>query len=113
MSAIAQLPLLPGVMLVLIGTWLSAALVYGLARLALGRRISEQSPEDRVKTDLFAQNLLRVTGTLLALILSFNLNGLRNDYTALRDSIQLEGAQLLDIATDLDSFSTPEGANAP
>ena len=109
MTIVANLQFIAGIALAILGALGSGVLVYILGRVALRRLIRRESAESRERTTKLAEHVFKISGTLMALILSFSLNSLRNDYTSVRDSIQLEAAEVLDIATDLNSFGT-EGA---
>lgn len=106
MTLIAQLPLFIGASLTIVMMLGSAAMVYSLGRWLIsqlpGKMLGAIESSDR-------ELVLRIFGicaTLMALILTFTFNSLRNDYTALRDSTQLEAAQVSDIAMDLDIFAS-------
>lgn len=55
-----------------------------------------------------AYNILRLSGALLGLLLSLTFVDVRADLTRLRNSIELEAAQIVDIYNDLGQFGTPE-----
>lgn len=86
----------------------TAACVYGVVHLCIRGPLSRQEGEARELTVRLGENVFRMSATLMALILSFSFNGLRNDFIALRDAVQLEAAETLDIALDLESLGGEE-----
>jgi len=55
-----------------------------------------------------AHNLFRISGALLALLLSLIFADVRADLMTLRNSIQMEAVRISDIYGDLNHFDTPE-----
>jgi hypothetical protein len=107
-TLLIQLPLPLGLSLCVLFIWLIAILVYFITRLVMRDWLLSQSVSERDTTVRIADTVFRMSGTLMALIISLSFNGLRNDYSVLRDTIHLESAQVLDIAIDLKSYGTPE-----
>jgi hypothetical protein len=107
-TLLIQLPLPLGSSLCVLFIWLIAILVYFITRLVMRNWLLSQSVSERDTTVRIADSVFRMSGTLMALIISLSFNGLRNDYSVLRDTIHLESAQILDIAIDLKSYGTPK-----
>jgi hypothetical protein len=109
-TLLIQLPLpLPlGLGVCVLFVWLVAILVHFVTRLVMRNWLLSQSVTERDTTVRIADRVFRTSGTLMALIISLSFNGLRNDYSVLRDTIHLESAQVLDIAIDLKSYGTRE-----
>jgi hypothetical protein len=108
MREIAQLPFALGIGVAIVVSLVSAGAVYGLGRLALRGVFNRQDPHDRDQTWQLAKVVFGITGTFMAFIISFSFNGVRSDYNALRDAIQLEAAQVVDIAADLTFFGSDD-----
>lgn len=56
----------------------------------------------------FSKGLFRITASLLALLISLTFADVRSELVKLRDSIQLEASQIVDIFRDLDMVGTSQ-----
>ena len=104
LTKLIMLPPLIGIPLAVIGCIIIGLTPYHITRKILGDNISE----DIKRT---AYTVMRLSGALLGLLLSLTFVDVRSDMTKLRNSIELEAAQIVDIYNDLNLYGTPE-ANA-
>ena len=80
---------------------LSSLLIYFITHVATKKRLNKQ--HERTGRVLF-----RTTASLLALLLSLSFANQRVNYYKIKDSLESEASQLVDIWLDLQFFNTPE-----
>ena len=80
---------------------LTGLLSYGITRTIIRKNITEENVK-------IANQLLRGSGALLALLLSLTFADVRSELGKLRDSIELEAAQIVDMQVDLGIYGTNE-----
>ena len=100
-SALISLPLIVGLLIFIVAFVLIGLLAYGITRFIMLKGITADNRE-------IANQLLRVSGALLALLLSLTFADVRSELVRLRDSIDLEAAQIVDMYSDLDIYGTEE-----
>jgi hypothetical protein len=80
-TLLIQLPLPLGLSLCVLFIWLISVLVYFITRLVMRNWLLSQGVTERDTTVRIADSMFRISGTLMALIISLSFNGLRNDYS--------------------------------
>ena len=83
---------------------LSSIIIYLISHFFIRKRLKKQ--HERTGRVLF-----RTTASLLALLLSFTFANQRVNYYKIKDALESEASQLVDIWLDLQLFGTPEALN--
>ncbi len=99
-----QLLTLP--VLIGISIFLLATVAVGLVSYFVARALIHKPVQDERKN--VADSLFRISGALLGLLLSLTFASIREDITKLRDSVELEAAQIADIFNDLARFESED-----
>jgi len=93
-----------------LGLFLALTLVFGLGSYLVARRFL--GDHDRSEDSQLAVNLIRVGGALLALLISFSFAEAGRQRREVREAIELEAAQIVDIYHDLNRYGTPRASDA-
>lgn len=101
MKYIFELPLYASLPAFLFAAVLLSIIIYLTARFSIRNKIAKR--HERVGRVLF-----RTTASLLALLLSFTFANQRVNYFKIKDSLESEAAQLVNLYIDLQLFNTPE-----
>ncbi|MDZ7604721.1 MAG: hypothetical protein U5K79_03830 [Cyclobacteriaceae bacterium] len=104
MTYFLEMPIIWSLPLFLIVALLSSILIYLISNRAVKSKLGKS--HERTGRVLF-----RTTASLLALLLSFTFANQRVNYYKIKDSLEAEAAQLLDIMVDLQMFHTPEATD--
>ena len=96
-SSLLSLPLFLGLIIFIVAFVMIGLLAYGITRRIIKNGITDDNRE-------IANQLLRVSGALLALLLSLTFADVRSELVKLRDSIDLEAAQIVDMYSDLETY---------
>ena len=94
-------PLVPGLIVFNILALGISLGCYGLVRWIFRSRLAPENTE-------IAAQLIRVSGALLALLLSLTFADVRSELGKLRDSVELEAAQIVDMYNDLAIYEHPQ-----
>lgn len=98
---IVNLPFIVGIILFVLVTGVVGFIPYLVTRWAIRKPIPDESQK-------LAETVFRISGALLALLLSLTFIKVRSELIKLRDTVDLEAAQIADIYNDLGRYESPE-----
>ena len=96
-----NLPVAAGLVIFVLLIILLGLVPYFVARSLITKPVSGE-------TKSVAESLFRISGALLALLISLTFADIRSDITRVKDSVELEAAQIVDMYNDLARYNSEE-----